>query len=139
MSEEDSNFDIKGKRILLVDDNELNREIAYEILTSAGFEVEQADDGNTAIEKIFDADEDYFDLVFMDIQMPSMNGYEAARQIRKLSNRKKAHIPIIAMTANAFEEDREKSFKSGMNEHIAKPVDIDKVIEIVKKVYSTLE
>ncbi|MBQ5918926.1 MAG: response regulator [Lachnospiraceae bacterium] len=139
VSEEDSNFDIKGKRILLVDDNELNREIAYEILTSAGFEVEQADDGNTAIEKIFDADEDYFDLVFMDIQMPSMNGYEAARQIRKLSNRKKAHIPIIAMTANAFEEDREKSFKSGMNEHIAKPVDIEKVIEIVKKVYSTLE
>ena len=71
--------------------------------------------------------------------MPSMNGYEAARQIRKLSNKKKAQVPIIAMTANAFEEDRDKSFRSGMNEHIAKPVDIKKVLEIVKKVYSTLD
>lgn len=132
-------FDHTGMRILLVDDNELNREIAYEILTSVGFIVEQADDGTTAIEMVYDAEEDYYDLVFMDIQMPSMNGYEAARQIRKLSNRKKAQIPIIAMTANAFEEDREKSFKSGMNEHIAKPVDIEKVLEIVKKVYSTLQ
>lgn len=130
--------DLAGKRILLVDDNELNREIAYEILTAAGFVVEQAEDGHIAIEKIFDADEDYYDLVFMDIQMPYMNGYEAARQIRKLSNKKKAQIPIIAMTANAFEEDREKSFKSGMKEHIAKPVDIDKVMEILKKVFGNL-
>ena len=134
----DDSFDHRGMRVLLVDDNELNREIAYEILSAAEFEVEQADDGSTAIEKIFDADEGYYDLVFMDIQMPSMNGYEAARQIRKLSNKKKAQVPIIAMTANAFEEDRDKSFRSGMNEHIAKPVDIGKVLEIVKKVYSTL-
>ena len=131
-------IDLTGKRILLVDDNDLNREIAYEILTAAGFEVEQAEDGHIAIEKIFDADEDYYDLVFMDIQMPYMNGYEATRQIRKLSNKKKAQIPIIAMTANAFEEDRAKSFKSGMNEHIAKPVDIEKVLEILKKVYGNL-
>ena len=134
----EDDFDHTGMKILLVDDNELNREIAYEILTGAGFVVVQADDGTDAIEKLYDADEDYFDLVFMDIQMPSMDGYEAARQIRKLSNKKKAQIPIIAMTANAFEEDREKSFKSGMNEHIAKPVDIEKVLGIVKKVYSTL-
>ncbi|MEE1517780.1 MAG: response regulator [Lachnospiraceae bacterium] len=137
-AKEEDDFDHTGMRVLLVDDNELNREIAYEILSAAGFEVEQADDGNTAIEKLFDAEEDYYDLVFMDIQMPNMNGYEAARQIRKLSNKKKAQIPIIAMTANAFEEDRDKSYRSGMNEHIAKPVDIEKVLEIVKKVYSTL-
>lgn len=127
--DEEATFDYKGKRILLVDDNELNREIGYEILTSAGFEVEQADDGNTAIEMIFDADEDYYDLVFMDIQMPSMNGYEAARQIRKLSNRKKAHIPIIAMTANAFEEDVQKSYQSGMNYHISKPLNPKEVYD----------
>ena len=133
----ENEFEFEGKRILLVDDNELNREIAYEILSAAGFIVEQANDGMTAIEMVFDAEEDYYDLVFMDIQMPGMNGYEAARQIRKLSNRKKAQVPIIAMTANAFEEDRDKSFRSGMNEHIAKPVDIEKVLEIVKKVYST--
>ena len=137
-AKEEEDFDHIGMRVLLVDDNELNREIAYEILSAAGFEVEQADDGNTAIEMLFDAEEDYYDLVFMDIQMPNMNGYEAARQIRKLSNKKKAQIPIIAMTANAFEEDRDKSYRSGMNEHIAKPVDIEKVLEIVKKVYSTL-
>ena len=135
----DDSFDHRGMRVLLVDDNELNREIGVEILSAAGFIVEQADDGSTAIEKVFDAEEGYYDLIFMDIQMPSMNGYEAARQIRKLSNRKKAQVPIIAMTANAFEEDRDKSYRSGMNEHIAKPVDIEKVLQIVKKVYSTLE
>lgn len=135
----DESFDHRGMKVLLVDDNELNREIGYEILSAVGFVVDQADDGITAIEKIFDAEEGYYDVVFMDIQMPNMNGYEAARQIRKLSNRKKAQVPIIAMTANAFEEDRDKSFRSGMNEHIAKPVDIKKVLEIVKKVYSTLE
>lgn len=134
----EKDIELEGKRILLVDDNELNREIGYEILTSAGFVVEQAEDGNVAIEKIFDAEEGYYDLVFMDIQMPGMNGYEASRQIRKLSNKKKAQIPIVAMTANAFEEDREKSFRAGMNEHIAKPIDIEKVMEIIKKVYSNL-
>jgi CheY-like chemotaxis protein len=138
-SSAEKEIDLAGKRILLVDDNELNREIAYEILTAAGFVVEQAEDGHIAIEKIFDAEEDYYDLVLMDIQMPYMNGYEAAKQIRKLSNKKKAQIPIVAMTANAFEEDREKSFKSGMKEHIAKPVDIDKVMEIIRKVFSNID
>lgn len=138
-SSAEKEIDLAGKRILLVDDNELNREIAYEILTAAGFVVEQAEDGHIAIEKIFDAEEDYYDLVLMDIQMPYMNGYEAAKQIRKLSNKKKAQIPIVAMTANAFEEDREKSFKSGMKEHIAKPVDIDKVMEILRKVFGNLD
>lgn len=118
-----------GKNILLVEDNELNQEIAVEILTEAGFTVETADDGDAAVSVMSRAKEGQYDLILMDIQMPKMDGYTATRNIRALSDPKIANIPIIAMTANAFEEDRKKSLEAGMNGHVAKPIDIQKLME----------
>lgn len=103
----------KGKKILLVEDNELNREIAVEILKEAGFEVESAEDGEIAVRKMKQAADGQYDLILMDIQMPNMDGYEATRQIRALPDAAKAGIPIFAMTANAFEEDRQNALKAG--------------------------
>lgn len=117
-------LDVHGKRVLLVEDNELNREISHELLTSEGFEVEEADDGDVAIEKVKNSAPGYFDLVLMDVQMPRMNGYDAARAIRALDDKALAQIPIIAVTANAFEEDRRAAISAGMNGHIAKPIDV---------------
>ena len=117
-------LDVHGKHVLLVEDNELNREISYELLTSEGFEVEEADDGDVAIEKVKNSAPGYFDLVLMDVQMPRMNGYDAARAIRALDDKALAQIPIIAVTANAFEEDRRAAISAGMNGHIAKPIDV---------------
>ena len=117
-------LDVHGKRVLLVEDNELNREISHELLTSEGFEVEEADDGDVAIEKVKNSAPGYFDLVLMDVQMPRMNGYDAARAIRALDDKSLAQIPIIAVTANAFEEDRRAAISAGMNGHIAKPIDV---------------
>ena len=114
-----------GKKILLVDDNEINREIAIEILTSEGFDVVEAENGKEAVEIVKNAKPDEFAVVLMDVQMPIMDGYQATKAIRELSDTALAEVPIIAMTANAFDEDKKRAFKSGMNGHIAKPIEID--------------
>lgn len=124
----------KGKKILLTEDNELNREIAVELLKEEGFILDTAEDGTIAVEKMRTAKPGQYDLILMDIQMPIMDGYEATRQIRKLKNPETANIPIVAMTANAFEEDRQKALEAGMNEHVSKPIDLERLLEVVKKV-----
>lgn len=129
--EDFANADYSGKRILLVEDNELNREIAIEIIGMTGAEIDVAENGKIAVDKIADAPENWYDLVFMDIQMPIMNGYEATAAIRSLSGARE-HVPIIAMTANAFAEDVQLAKNTGMNEHMAKPLDIHKLNEILK-------
>lgn len=126
----------KKKRILLAEDNDLNAEIAESILSSAGFLVEWAKDGVECVEMLKNAQDDYYDIILMDIQMPNMNGYEATRTIRKLDGRK-AEIPIVAMTANAFDEDKKNAFDSGMDGHISKPVDISKLMNTLKEVLHT--
>lgn len=124
-----SDYDFSGKRILLVEDNELNREIAEEIIKSTGVVVENAADGKQALEKFAEKEEWYYDLIFMDIQMPVMNGHQATKAIRKLNRKDAKKIPIIAMTANAFTEDVIASRKAGMNEHITKPLNIEQLME----------
>lgn len=124
----------EGKKILLVEDNEINQEIALEILGEAGFAMDVADDGGVAVEKIRAAEPGRYDLILMDIQMPIMNGYEAARQIRAMKDSAYADIPIIAMTANAFDEDRKAAFDAGMNGHIAKPIDTEKLFEQLREI-----
>ncbi len=126
--------DFTGKRVLLVEDNELNREIAHEILSQAGFEVEAAEDGSIAVEIVKESKPGYYDLILMDVQMPIMNGYEATRAIRSLEDKELASIVIIAMTANAFEEDKKAALDAGMNDHIAKPIDIEVLFEVLGKV-----
>ena len=125
--------DFSGKRILLVEDNELNREIAEAILTETGFEVESAPDGTDAVDMVRQAQEHYYDAVLMDVQMPVMDGYEATRTIRALPRQDVKTLPIIAMTANAMEEDKENALKNGMNAHVAKPIDIDLFLKILGK------
>lgn len=123
-----------GKRILLAEDNELNQEIAAAILGEAGFHVEIACDGVAALDKMKAAGAGRYDLILMDIQMPHMNGYEATRAIRSLKEPEKANIPIIAMTANAFEEDRRSAIEAGMNAHIAKPIDVNILLETLSEI-----
>ena len=123
--------DLKGKKLLLVEDNELNREIALEILKGAGFVVDTAEDGAVAVQKIKQAAPGQYDLILMDIQMPNLDGYEATRQIRALPDAEKASIPIFAMTANAFEEDRQNALAAGMNGHIAKPLDVPHLLRVL--------
>ena len=115
--------------ILLAEDNELNQEIAVAILEEAGFTIDVAENGQAAVEKLESSQPGYYRLVLMDVQMPVMNGYEATREIRRLKNRKLAGIPILAMTANAFEEDRQEAIRSGMNGHIPKPINVDTLME----------
>lgn len=124
----------EGKRILLVEDNELNQEIAATILEEHGFSVDVAGDGTVAVEKMKSSDADCYDMILMDIQMPHMDGYEATRRIRALEDRDKANIPIYAMTANAFEDDRQKALDAGLDGHIAKPIDIANLIAVLKGV-----
>lgn len=127
--------ELKGKRILIVEDNMINREIARELLQDEGFVIEEAEDGTVAVTMLESKEKGYYEFVLMDIQMPIMNGYTATRKIRGSDNTDIADIPIIAMTANAFSEDKKNAFDAGMNEHVAKPLDIDTLIEVLNKVY----
>ena len=127
-------IDFTNKKLLLVDDIEINREIAKMLLESEGFIVDTASDGKEAVEKIAAAKAGDYDAVLMDIQMPIMNGYEAAKKIRKPVNPALANVPIIAMTANAFSEDVKNALDAGMNAHIAKPIDVPKMMETLAKI-----
>lgn len=118
-----------GKRILLAEDNDLNAEIAMEILTEVGFVVDRVSDGQLCVEKLLVEENGFYDLILMDIQMPNMNGYEATKKIRSLEDSEKSKIHIVAMTANAFEEDKREAYKAGMNGHIAKPVNIRELMK----------
>ena len=126
----------KGKRVLLAEDNELNAEIAAELLSDVGLQVERAQDGIICVSMLETAKAGYYDIILMDVQMPNMDGYQATGIIRQLADKQKAQIPIIAMTANAFAKDREQALKAGMNEHISKPVSIDKLISTMSKFIS---
>lgn len=121
------------KRILLVEDNELNREIAEEIIGTTGVAIESAENGKEAADLVSSRPEGYYDLIFMDIQMPVMDGYEATRTIRELEKQRNRSVPIVAMTANAFMEDIQKSKEAGMNAHLAKPLDIRQLMETLKE------
>ena len=124
---------LDGMKVLLVEDNEMNREIAEEILSDNGMIIETAEDGDIAVEKVKYAAPGQYDLILMDVQMPRMNGFEATKAIRALEDPEKSSIPIIAMTANAFEEDRQNAIAAGMNEHLAKPIDIVKLVNTLVK------
>lgn len=123
-----------GKRLLLVEDNEINCEIAKALLTEEGFVVETVSDGDLAVEAVKNAGAGYFDFVLMDIQMPRMNGYEATIAIRSLKDKHLANIPIIALSANTYAEDHKMSVQSGMDAHASKPLDMDKLKETIKSV-----
>lgn len=125
---------LDGKRLLVVEDNELNREIAEELLIESGFIVETAEDGTVAVEKVKAAAPGWYDLILMDVQMPIMNGYDATKVIRALEDSSKASIPIVAMTANAFEEDRRLALEAGMNDYAAKPINIEELLEILNRI-----
>ena len=130
----DKNADFKGKHILLVEDNELNREIAQEILREYGFLVDSAENGAVAVEKVSTAAPGSYDLVLMDVQMPIMDGYTATRKIRALDDPARAKLPILAMTANAFDEDRRNALESGMNGFLSKPIVIDDLVQELRKI-----
>ena len=122
--------------ILLAEDIDLNQEIAVAILGEAGFSVDVAENGQIAVDMIKESQPGYYQLVLMDIQMPVMNGYEATRKIRKLENPELSSIPILAMSANAFEEDKREAMRCGMNGHISKPIDVDNLLETLNEILS---
>ncbi len=130
---------VRKGRILLTEDNELNQEIAVAILEGAGFTTDVAENGQVAVEMLSSSQPGYYQLVLMDVQMPVMNGYEATRAIRRLENRKLADIPILAMTANAFEEDKQEALRSGMNGHIAKPINIELLMKELDQILNPAE
>lgn len=121
-----------GRRILLAEDNDLNWEIAEDLLSEVGFELERADNGKVCVEKFEQSPQGYYDVVLMDIRMPIMNGYDAAKAIRALG-RPDAKLPIIAMTADAFSDDIQRCLDCGMNEHVAKPIDVNRLTQLLKK------
>ena len=125
--------DFAGKRLLVVEDNALNREIAVTMLEEGGFEVDTAENGKVAVDKVRESAPGYYDLVLMDIQMPIMDGYAAARAIRALPDAEKAGLPIVAMTANAFDEDRQNAEKAGMNGHLSKPFDMQQLLTMLRE------
>ena len=133
-AEENVSVPHEGKRVLLVEDNMVNMEIARMILDENGFTVETAEDGQIAVDMVTAADAGYYDLVLMDIQMPNLDGYGATRAIRGMSDPAKAAVPIVAMTANAFKEDREAALAAGMQDHIAKPVDVELMLQTIDRV-----
>lgn len=124
--------DFESKRILLAEDNELNAEIAIAVLSEFGFEIERAADGQECVDMLKKADAGYYDVILMDIQMPHMNGYEATKAIRAMDDEKKSQIAILAMTANAFEEDKREALKVGMNGHLAKPINVRELLKELK-------
>lgn len=130
--ESDLHNSFLGKKILLAEDNDLNWEIAEDLLSEAGFELERAENGKMCVEKFEQSAQGYYDVVLMDIRMPIMNGYDAAQAIRA-SARPDAKLPIIAMTADAFSDDIQRCLNCGMNEHVAKPIDVNRLTQILKK------
>ena len=128
-----ADLDFKGRCILLVEDNELNSEIAVEILNEYGFLVDTAENGAEAVEKVKNSKPGNYDLVLMDVQMPVMNGYEATRQIRALTDPALSGITILAITANAFDEDRKKALECGMDGFLSKPIVIEELVGILQK------
>ena len=125
---------LAGKEVLLVEDNELNMEIAQIVLTKAGMVVDTAENGQVAVTK---ASAKRYDVILMDIQMPVMNGYEATRAIRQFENKELAQVPIIAMTANAFQEDKQKALNEGMDGHVAKPLNVEMLLQVMQEVLSS--
>ncbi len=119
------------KRILVVEDTEINLEIITEVLKDAGYLVDSAVNGSIALEKVKDSKPGYYDLILMDIQMPVMDGYHATKAIRRLKNPALSSIPIVALSANAFDEDKRKSKESGMNAHMEKPIDTPQLMEVI--------
>ena len=117
--------------MLLAEDNELNYEIASELLQELGMEVDWAQDGQVCVEKFLQSQPDWYDIVLMDLRMPVMDGHSAARAIRALGDPGLANVPIVALSANTFDEDRKQSAESGMNAHLAKPLDIDRLLEVI--------
>ncbi len=130
----ESGINFEGKRILLVDDVEINREIARTLLEMHGFEIEEAVNGEEAVNMVIQSEADWYDVILMDIQMPVMDGYEATKVIRALDDETRAEIPILAMTANVFDEDKRLSAAAGMNGHLSKPIDIAQLIAALKQV-----
>ena len=135
----DMEGNLRGKHVLLAEDNDLNAEIAMTVLEETGLVIERVEDGIQCVDKVEQMLSGTYDLILMDIQMPNMDGYQAARCIRHLNDKKKAEIPIIAMTANAFAEDRKRAFDAGMNGHIAKPIDIEKLGAVILSVLNKQE
>ncbi|MSS56893.1 response regulator [Holdemanella biformis] len=135
-SSNEFDIDFKGKRILLAEDNELNVEITTTILSEMGFKVKTVEDGILCVNEMQHQLANTFDLILMDIQIPNMDGYKATDCIRHLSQPEKANIPIIAMSANTFEEDKKKAFDVKMNDYITKPIDFQKMEEVLKQVLS---
>lgn len=129
-----SDNELEGIKVLLVEDNEMNREIALDILTESGIQVDTAEDGDIAYQKVLNSKPGQYDLILMDVQMPRLNGYEATRLIRKIENDDIAGIPIVAMTANAFEEDKQNALDAGMNGHLSKPIEVHKLITLLKSI-----
>ena len=130
----EENVDYSNFRILMAEDNDFNAEIAEELIGLTKIKMERAEDGSKALSMMQESAPGYYNLILMDIQMPVMDGYEATRRIRTLDDKKLASIPIIAMTANAFAEDRKKALEVGMNGHIAKPFQMDKLLAMLESV-----
>jgi CheY-like chemotaxis protein len=133
VQEETENVNIAGMRILLVEDNELNMEIAQELLEAEGAKVSVSMNGQEALDKFLEMPAGSFDVILMDIMMPVMNGYEATRAIRNSAHAEAKTIPIVAMTANAYKEDVEQAMEAGMNGHIAKPIDVNLLLSVMEK------
>ena len=132
--EEENNYSFEGKRVLVVEDNELNAEIASTVLEMVGFEIEHAENGLKAVERYKAVEPGYYDVILMDIRMPVMDGLEATKRIRTLGKEDSRSVPIVAMTANAFDEDMKKSIDSGMNGHLSKPIDVDMLYKVLQKI-----